>query len=85
MMQFHGPFRNRKAQPDTSAGAAAVFLHAVKRIENAGQGFFGNAFPIIAHGDPEMILSAHQTYIHLSAFRRIADGIANNVLDSPAQ
>ena len=49
VMQFDCPFSDGQAKPNASAGAAAVFFHAIERIENVGQSLFGNAAAEVAH------------------------------------
>jgi len=85
MVQFDGAAGDGESQPNASAGAAAVLFHTIKRVENVGQSFVRDARAKIANGQPVRQTSPLEAHVNVPSFRRVADGIANNVLDSATQ
>jgi len=84
-VNLHGAVGNGQANAGSAGLPIPVGVDAVERFEYSRQGFIGNAGAEVSNADEYLAVVAAGCDLNLGVFRRVADGIPNDVLHGAAK
>lgn len=90
VVRLHRPLRDRQTQADPACLAGLCRIHAHKGLENSIQQFHGHPRSVVSNLDDVAARTAilrifNQGDVYAAVFRRMADGIAQHVVQRAMQ